>query len=85
MKTNFGWTQLKTENPSQNPGRKVWASGNIYSTLMPVALKKGCRISMNYFEFEMIRFCVVRRKLKIRLVNFVGMFIKPIPSKTKQN
>jgi len=40
------------------------------------------RLISSYFEFEMIRFCVVRRKLTIRLVNVVGMFIKPIPSKT---
>ncbi len=50
--------------------------------LFPVALQRAAGYPWNDFEFEMIRFCVVRRKLKIRLVNFVGMFIKPIPSKT---
>ena len=56
----------------------------IYSSFLPAA-PHGVAGFPRSFEFEMIRFCVVRRKLTIRLVNVVGMFIKPIPSKTNTN
>jgi len=39
LKINFKWTPAENGKTVTNPGRKAWASGNIYSTLtlVPVA------------------------------------------------